>query len=415
MSSRPNVILFLASDLGFGDLGCYGHPTHATPHIDRLASEGIRFTDFHSNGCMCSPSRAALLTGRYQQRVGIEYVLNHHARNLPEMSADAVTYGHAFQRAGYATGFFGKYHTGYMPGNSPLRMGFDEFRGLCGGVDHHSHVTRWGDPDWWHGEELVEEDGYVSDLITDHAIRFVEAHAHAPFFMHVADFLVHFPWQGPDDPPGFQVGHSYDTPEKKYGLRGDRPQVYREMVEAMDRNVGRLVERIQTLGLAERTLFLFATDHGGHHMVARNAPLAGAKGSLLEGGHRIPAIAWWPGTVAAGQTNGETAMLMDLFPTFRELCDLSMPDPDTLDGISLHELLRNGHALPERTLFWRHGGDKAARRGPWKLLTDNDGSRLYNLSEDIGEACDRMSDKPNTAKRLARELREWESGLPPSL
>ncbi len=334
---RPNVVLFLASDLGYGDLGCYGNTCHQTPHIDRLASLGTRFTDFHSNGALCSPSRAALMTGLYQQRVGIEFSLNHHARDMPAMDANASTYGHAFKNAGYATGFFGSYHTGYLPTNSPQQLGFDEFWGLCGGGDHHSHVTRWGKPNWWHGEELVAEEGYASDLIATHAMDFIAANKDRPFIAHVADWAVHFPWQGPHDAPVFLPGQTYDSPETKYGTRPDRRQAYREMIEAMDANVGRIVDCLDQLGLTERTLFLFVSDHGGMHLVANNQPLAGAKNSLLEGGHRIPAIACWPGKIAANRVVDDTAMLFDLFPTFGELCSLAVPD--RLDGISLWPLL----------------------------------------------------------------------------
>jgi arylsulfatase A-like enzyme len=410
---RPNVLIFLASDLGYGDLGCYGSPRNRTPNLDRLAAEGVRFTDCHSNGCMCSPSRAALQTGRYQQRSGLEFVLNHHARNFPPMSADAYTYGHAFRAAGYATGFFGTYHTGYLPEQSPLKMGYDEFVGLCGGLDHHSHVTRWGEPNWWHGETRVDEPGYVSDLIANHALDFLERHRQGPFCLHVADFLVHFPWQGPRDNPDFQAGVTYDNPDAKYGSRSDRRMAYREMIEAMDANAGRLFARLDALGLAERTLVIFATDHGGHHLVANNTPLAGAKGSLLEGGHRIPAMARWPGRIPAGRLIRDPVMLMDLFPTFVDLCRLPVPAGHSFDGTSLLPLLLEGRPMPERTLFWRHGADRAARRGPWKWLADPLGERLYNLADDLAETRDRKNDEPERAAVLAHALARWETEIGP--
>lgn len=410
--TRPNVIVFLASDLGYGDLGCYGNRRHRTPNLDRLAAGGLRFTDCHSNGCMCSPSRAALLTGRYQQRSGIEFVLNHHARTLPPMDPAARTLGHAFREAGYATGFFGVCHTGYLPEHSPLHQGFDTFVGLCGGMDHHSHVTRWGKPNWWQGDRLVCESGYSTDLIADHALAFLDAHRERPCCLHIADFLVHFPWQGPRDRADFVAGASYDSPEAKYGSRADRRGAYREMVEALDRSVGRVVQRVEDLGLAGRTLIVFASDHGGHHLVADNGPFSGAKGSLREGGHRIPALACWPGTIRAGQTSDETVTLMDLFPTLETLCGL--PRAGTpLDGIDLSSLLLRGKPLPERPLFWRHGKDKAVRRGQWKLLVEPDGTRLFDLDEDPSESHDLVDAKPTTATALASELSAWESTLPP--
>jgi arylsulfatase A-like enzyme len=330
------------------------------------------------------------------------------------MADDAYTYGHAFRAAGYATGFFGVCHSGYLPEQSPLKRGFDEFAGLCGGMDHHSHVTRWGKPNWWQGDDQADEPGYSTDLITNHALDFLERHRDRPLCLHVADFLVHFPWQGPNDQADFAKGSVYDCPEHKYGRRRDRRTAYREMVEAMDRSVGRLVARVDELGLTENTLLLFAADHGGHHMVADNGPLSGAKGSLLEGGHRIPAIACWPGRLPAGRAVDDTAMLMDLFPTFSGLCNLPAPPGTPFDGTDLCRLLLGSEPLPERTLFWRQGDARAARRGPWKLVADPAaGVRLFHLPDDIGETRDVSSRETDTRDSLMRALERWETGIPP--
>ncbi len=412
LAAPPNIVLFLASDLGYGDLACYGHARHKTPNLDRLAAGGVRFVDCHSNGCMCSPSRAALLTGRYQQHCGIEFVLNHAKRDLPAMAPGSYTYGHALRAAGYATGFFGTYHTGYLPDNSPLDFGFDEFKGLCGGMDHHSHVTRWGTNNWWHGREPVNEPGYSTDLITNHALHFLEQHRHHPFCLHIADFLVHFPWQGPHDGPDFQLGKTYDTPEAKYGSRPDRQAAYGEMVEAMDRSVGRVLERLDALGLTRNTFFFFGSDHGGHALVADNGPLGGAKGSLHEGGHRIPAIASWPGRLAPGGVVAEPVMLMDLLPTFMELGGATLPAGVIVDGVSLCPLLQPGGHLPPRPLFWRHGSDKAIRKGPWKLLVEGGTVQLFNLDSDLAEKHDLASEQPGLRLALERELNAWDAGLP---
>ncbi len=407
------MVVFLAESLGYGDLGCYGNATHRTPHIDRLAAQGVRFTDFHSNGIMCSPSRAALLTGLYPQRVGIEFPLNHHTRDLPPMVADACTYGHAFRDAGYRTGFFGSSHTGYLPENSPLRLGFDEFWGFCGGMDHHSHVTRWGRPNWWHGEQLEAEEGYASDLIANHAIEFMRRNRSQPFCLHIADFVAHFPLQGPKDAPVFQVGGNYDTEDRKYGIRRDRQQAHREMIEAMDTNIGKIIACIEELGLAESTLFVLSSDHGGHHLSGNNAPLAGAKGSVLEGGHRVPAIACWPGTLAPGRVIDDTATLMDLFPTFCELCRLPEPGGTPFDGVSLWPLLSQEQPLPARTLCWRQGEQKAVRDGPWKLCVDRGGVRLHDLAVDLGETLDLSAAQPAVVARLMQALAAWEGQIPP--
>jgi arylsulfatase A-like enzyme len=185
------------------------------------------------------------------------------------------------------------------------------------------------------------------------------------------------------------------------------------MVEAMDRSVGRVMEKIESLGLAENTLLLFASDHGGHHLAADNSPLSGAKGSLREGGHRIPALASWPGTLAAGRVIREPVMLMDLFPTFQDLCSLP-PHPEVpFDGVSLANLLLHGRPLPERTLFWRHGQDKAVRRGRWKLLVEPGGTCLFDLDADLREARNRRPDEPAIAADFERQLTAWEKDVPP--
>ncbi|NQT21327.1 MAG: sulfatase-like hydrolase/transferase, partial [Planctomycetes bacterium] len=225
---RPNVIIFLADDLGYDDLSCYGSQIHSTPNIDALAAGGVRFTDCHSNGCMCSPSRAALLTGRYQQRCGLEVVLGPDPAQSPGMSEHELTFAHLFRDACYATGMFGKYHTGHIPHQSPRKMGFDVFRGQNGGMDHHSRFNRWGEGVWYHDEALVEdEEGYSTELIANHALDFISANRNRPFLCYVADWMVHFPWQGPGDPVDFEKGVDNSAPDRKYGSVLDRKRAYR--------------------------------------------------------------------------------------------------------------------------------------------------------------------------------------------
>ncbi|MHC4573952.1 MAG: sulfatase-like hydrolase/transferase [Planctomycetota bacterium] len=284
--SKPNIVLILADDLGYGDIGCYGSQTVRTPNLDALAGGGMKFTDFHSNGPMCSPTRAALLTGRYQQRAGIEGVLGYVRARKIGMATTEVTFAEALKSAGYATGIFGKWHTGHLPEYGPIRQGFNTFRGLYGGLDYHSHVNRVGRENWWKNEELAPEEGYVTELITAHAERFIEQHEDRPFCLYVPHFAVHFPWQGPNDKADFLPGVNNASPQKKYGSRTDRKNAYREMIESLDDSVGRIVDKIRRLGLERKTLVFFTSDNGGHELVASSGPLAGYKGSLLEGGHR---------------------------------------------------------------------------------------------------------------------------------
>ncbi|MHC4620750.1 MAG: sulfatase-like hydrolase/transferase [Planctomycetota bacterium] len=401
-TDKPNIVLILADDLGYGDIGCYDSRTARTPNLDALGAGGMKFTDFHSNGPMCSPTRAALLTGRYQQRAGIETVLGYVRDRKIGMAATEVTFADALKSAGYTTAIFGKWHTGHLPEYGPIRQGFDTFRGLYGGIDYYSHVNRVGRENWWKDEELAPEEGYVTELITAHAERFIERHKDRPFCLYVPHFAVHFPWQGPNDKADFLPGVNNASPQKKYGSRKDRKNAYREMIESLDDSVGRIVDTIRRLGLERKTLVFFTSDNGGHEMVASSGPLAGYKGSLLEGGHRVPAIAYWPGKIRPGAVTNETVMTMDL------------PGGLKLDGVNLLPLLLAQKRLPGRTLFWRHNKAWAVRKGPWKLLmrgktkTGYSFVGLFNLDDDIAEQNDLVESKPGMTAALKADLASWE-------
>jgi len=398
----PNVVVFLADDLGYDDLSCYGSVVHDTPNIDSLAKEGVRFTDCHSNGCRCSPTRAALLTGRYQQRSGVE------GSRRPGMPADELTFAHLLRKAGYATGMFGKYHTGHIPIQSPRKMGFDIYRGNSGCMDHHSRFNRWGEVSWYHNETPVrDEEGYSTELITDYALDFMDRHRKEPFLLYVADWMVHFPWQGPDDPVDFEEGVNNSGAERKHGRAEDRKRAYREMVEAMDESVGRITSRLRELGLGEDTFLFLASDNGGHGLICDNTPLNGAKGSLLEGGHRIPAIAHWPGEIGEGLQTDETVLLSDLFPTILDIASIQRPADRHLDGHSLLPMLRGEDDLPAHLHFWRDNRQFAVRDGPWKLVVHKDGEGLFNLDDDLGEEQDLASEYPDHVAEMRSEFDSW--------
>lgn len=239
-AAKPNIVVILADDLGYGDLGCYGATRLKTPHLDRLAREGLRLTDFHSNGSMCSPTRAALLTGRYQQRSGITEALS---EKSPGLRADERTIAEYLKPVGYATGVFGKWHLGSKPDSAalPNRQGFDVFRGSRhGGVDYASHVDRFGRRDWWHDEKPVVEQGYATDLLTDHAVQFIGQHREEPFFLYLAHTAIHFPWMSPADKAYREEGKDYNNGTKiAWNPRGwpsarqpETPRIWRSNTES---------------------------------------------------------------------------------------------------------------------------------------------------------------------------------------
>ena len=423
----PNIVLIMADDLGYGDLGCYGSGINQTPHIDALAKGGLRFTDFHSAGPMCSPTRAATLTGLYQQRFGPKFDsalsgVNDRDTGLP---LEAVTIAEVLQKRGYATACFGKWHLGYKPPFLPPSQGFDEFRGLgSGDGDFHTHIDRSGRADWWRGDELKAEEGYTTDLLTRYSVDFICRHRERPFFLYVPHLAIHFPWQGPDDPPHRTKGKSWH--QDKWGVIPDRANVaphVKAMIESMDKSVGETMAVLRQWGLEENTLVIFTSDNGGYltygkdfKNISSNGALRGQKGQLYEGGHRVPFIASWPGRIEAGTTD-EIAHSIDLFPTFARLAGVDTSDLK-LDGVDLAPLLFDRTALPERRLFLRAGGNWAARDGDWKLCAIGKTIRLYNLASDLGETTDLAGRHPDRVRRLTAAWKEWETdvnrGLPGS-
>jgi arylsulfatase A-like enzyme len=427
----PNVIVILADDLGYADLACYGGRRVATPHLDRLAVEGVRFTDFHANGPMCSPTRAALLTGRYPQRVGIEAALPLMAfpAKREGLPAGTVTVAQRLAAAGYTTGLVGKWHLGHHPDENPVRFGFGEFRGLlCGDGDYAAQISRNGLPDWWENETLRPEPAPKSTTaaITDHAIAFVERHRARPFFLYVAHLAIHFPWMRPDDPAHRRLGTRYpgvaDPVDSKLGPHVDSDRVagvVEAMIADLDREVGRLMAALRSLGLEDDTIVVFTSDNGGYvhydglHRgeISDNGPFRDGKATVYEGGHRVPAIMRWPGRIAPGTVSAATAATFDLAPTFLALVGAGHATGE-FDGIDLSAHLLRSAPLPERPLFWRIRGTKAARLGPWKLVASRGAApELYDLSADPGESRDLAAAEPARVRALAASLSAWENSM----
>jgi arylsulfatase A-like enzyme len=370
---------------------------------------------------MCTPTRAALLTGLYQHRFGREFesALAGHVGSTNGLPLEAFTLAEALKELGYATGMFGKWHLGFALPLSPTRQGFGEFRGLLSGDgDHHSHVDRSGFEDWWHNEKIEMESGYTADLITRHSIDFIERHKDRPFFLYVPHLLIHFPWQGPEDPPHRVKGTDYTN--DKWGIIPDRSNVsphVKSMVEALDRSTGAIIAALKRLNLDRKTFVLFCSDNGGYiryaggfERISSNGPLRGQKTDVFEGGHRVPAIAWWPGRIRPGVSK-QTVMTFDLFPTLLPLTGGKAP---ALDGTDLAPVLFRGAALAPRSLFWRMDQQRAVRRGPWKLVVqDRRAPMLFNLDDDLGETNDLAGRRTGTVQELRKALDEWEKEVVP--
>ncbi|MHC4560803.1 MAG: sulfatase-like hydrolase/transferase, partial [Planctomycetota bacterium] len=340
-----------------------------------------------------------------QQRCGIEGVI--YAKGTTRqtgMALEEVTFAEVLKKYGYATGIFGKWHLGYNVEFNPAKQGFDEFRGyVSGNVDYHSHIDGAGIDDWWKECEKMPEKGYCTDLITRHGIDFIEQHKDEPFCLYLPHEAPHYPYQGRSDPPERLAGG-----KKGRKARGQEiNRAYKEMVEVMDEGIGRIVETIKRLGLERKTFIFFCSDNGANKN-GSNRALSGYKGSLWEGGHRVPAVAYWPGRIKPGTITDQTVLGMDLFATMASIAGAKLPAGLKLDGIDLSGMLTQGKKLPERTLFWRYRKERAVRKGPWKLLVRGEDVKLYNLDEDLAEKKNLAEAEPGMVKALKDELSAWE-------
>ncbi len=393
----------MADDLGYGDIGCFGNDSVRTPVLDKLAAEGIRFTDFHSNGAVCSPTRAALMTGNYQQRAGIEGVIYAALdKRIYGISDKQKTMAEYYKEAGYTTGIFGKWHLGYKPEFNPVFHGFDEFYGyVSGNVDYISHRDGVGLLDWWHNTDTCYDEGYVTDIITDKALEFMVKNRNNPFFLYLPHEAVHYPYQGRNDKVDRLPGINFTA----HGSRYDKKQAYREMLEIMDENIGRIMSKLEELDLNNSTFVLFCSDNGATNM-GSNGILNGFKGSLWEGGHRVPAIAWFPSRIKAGVTINSAILSMDILPTLLKVSGIS--GSDNFDGKDFSKGLFTGERMIERPVFWRYRNQWAVRMEDWKYLKIGENEFLFNLKNDLAEQNNLINQNPLKAVDLNKMLDDWE-------
>ncbi len=402
----PNFILIMADDLGYEGIGCFGNKSIQTPALDRMAQEGLILEDYHSNGPVCSPTRAAMLTGQYQQRSGLEGVV--YARGPTRktgLDTSAITLAEILKDHGYATMITGKWHLGYEPEFNPIHHGFDEFYGyVSGNVDFHSHFDNAGVYDWYHNTDTFVEEGYVTDLITEHAVQFIEENKTKPFFLYVPHEAPHVPFQGRNDP----AYRFEDNEFSYYGPVEDRERAYREMVEVMDEGVGKILNKVEELSLLENTLIVFVSDNGGEKF-GHNGALNGSKGSLYEGGHRVPGLVYWKGQIKPNTVSEATIMSFDWMPTFLSLAGIEIPAQ--LDGIDLSDHLLNGTPIRSRMLFWRYRDELAVRDGDHKLVVTPSDTLLFNLTDDLEESEDISQTHEKIRLDLLRQAEQWETEM----
>ncbi len=408
-SKGPNVLLIVADDLGYADLGCFGCKDIRTPNLDRLAGEGVRLTDFYASP-VCSPTRASLITGRYPQRAGFEWVIRYTEKDRGLAVTD-TSLPRLLKKQGYVTGLFGKWHLGYKPEFSPNAHGFDEFFGfLAADLDYYAHKDANGDPGLYENTRLVEEKGYLTDLITERSIAFLEKNAQGPFFLEVAYNAPHWPFQTPDTPDDKRSKKTYG-PET--GPRAD----YVRMVERLDQGVGKLLDALDAAGRKEDTLVVFFSDNGGERL-SDNGPLFHMKYTLWEGGIRVPCLARWPGVLPENTVSAQPVIVMDWTASILTAAGVTPPVGQPLDGQDVLPVLARTEAPRERTFFWRlprpneQFGQKAVRRGKWKYVLDREVELLFDLEKDIGERHNLAFTHPEVVKELRKALAEWEATLP---
>jgi arylsulfatase A-like enzyme len=415
--SPTNFIFILADDLGYADLGCTGarSPIPVSPNIDRLAAQGLRFTHGYSNSPVCSPTRFALITGRWQYRLrgAAEEPMTGKARGdkVIGLSPAHPTLPSLLRDAGYSTALFGKWHLGYPPHFGPLKSGYERFFGtLAGGIDYFSHVDSAGQRDLWEDDELSDAQGYLTDLISDRAVRFIrERDAARPFMMSVHYTAPHWPWETRDDAAESQrIGHRIRHTD------GGSLATYRRMIHHMDEGIGRILAALDDAGAARDTLVVFTSDNGGERF-SDNWPFIGQKMDLLEGGLRVPLIARWPARIASGTVSATPVITMDWAATFLAAACVD-PHPDfPLDGVSLLPLMKDPTWRPPRDLFWRtaHRQQRALLRGHLKYLRVDGHDYLFDLACDERERANRAELDPGSLAALRSAWEAWERTMPP--
>src|SRR5919198_210805 len=417
-AANPNIVFILADDLGYADVSCYGQRDYTTPNVDRLAIEGLRFTQAYSNSANCSPTRVGLITGRYQMRlqVGLEEPINSATPKTIGLPPTHPTLPSLLKRAGYGTSLVGKWHLGFLPDYSPLRSGYDRFFGIFGGAadyfNHGPNASRSGAEAYQlHEQEVpVEAHGYMTNLLGDRAVETIEGFAKSkePFLLSLHFTAPHWPWEGPDD----------EAESKRirntFHRDGGTQKTYMAMMQSLDGNVGRVLQALELHGLSANTIVIFTSDNGGERF-SNIWPFTGMKGELLEGGLRIPAIARWPGRIPAGAVSEQVMISMDWMPTLLAAAGAQLDPSYPADGDNLLPALTSRESPHTRKLFWRFksGGQRAVRDGDWKYLQIAGNEYLFDVAKDPRERANLKDRYKEVFDRLKQEWASWDETMLP--
>ena len=431
---RPNVLFILTDDLGWGDLSIYGQTNYQTPNLDRLASEGARFTNAYAAQTVCTPTRIAFFTGRYPARlpVGINEPLDNIERidDSVGLPADHPTIASLLKANGYETALVGKWHGGYPPAYGPWQNGFDEYFGnLSGGIDYFRHVDADAQLDLWEGKVQgesisygqVTQDGYVTDLYTQRAVEFINRPRDRPFYLSLHYNTPHWPWQGPNDKAFSDSLVGTDSFANWTNLNGS-PEVYAAMMQSLDDAIGKVLQALSDSGQAENTIVIFTSDNGGERY-SNFELFQGRKGNLYEGGLRVPAIIRWPGVARPNLVSSQAIITMDLTATILAATGTQGDRNYPLDGLNLFPFLRNPRLVNPRSLFWRYLGypfntnrqtlQKAVRYGYWKYLSVGENEYLFDLSKDSGEITDLKNQYSSVFQALRSQFQQWDAQVLP--
>jgi arylsulfatase A-like enzyme len=423
MTQRPNIVFIVADDLGFADLGCYGGREAefgpVSPVLDGLAAAGLKFTQGYANSPVCSPTRFALMTGRYQYRLrgAAEEPINSKSRGSATLGLppEHPTLPSLLRDGGYRTALIGKWHLGYPPHFSPIKSGYQSFFGpMSGGVDYFSHCDSRGTHDLWQGEQEHREDGYLTDLITDRAVQWLgevagPAGGGQPFFLSLHYTAPHWPWETRDD-----AALAEEVKDNLFHLHGGNIHRYRKMIHQMDEGIGRVMAALRQAGVDRDTLVVFTSDNGGERF-SDNWPLVGGKMDLTEGGIRVPWIAHWPAAIAPGGVSDQQCLTMDWSATMLAAAGVAADADHPLDGVSLLPVLHDPAATFERVMAWRmnHRGQRALRLGDWKYLQVDGHEYLFKLPDDERERANHAKREPERLAAMRQAWEDWAATMPP--